>query len=428
MPTCTIFSFRRLQDRTWFRRHVPFHLTSVKTPILSLYLFMTLTAPLMWYIAVTPITYLRMPEPKGHSHALFASPNNGSVAKDLLRIMLWTRSSPIWILQLNDSRNTEIVLKDCPAECLVTNDRRLIEYTDAVVFHTRTLDMADLPPKRFSWQKWVFFVLESPPHTRFTDFHITYHMFNWTMTYRRDSDVYAPYGRIVPRDAFTTTTKRDLRALWKSKNKTAVWMVSNCRTIGRREYYVAKLRRYVDVDTYGRCGQHRCPKSRGDSCYADLERTYFYILAFENSICVEYVTEKLYNALRHDIIPVVFGGANYSQVAPRNSYIDALSFKSPRHLAKYLIKLSKNYTEYAAYYTWKDHYYVPPSPEPYCELCKKLQSRAELQRTSSYGDLKSWWFDKANCRSWYGRKVSRPNSTAVKRKKSMSRRKLITRR
>lgn len=38
-----------------------------------------------------------------------------------------------------------------------------------------------------------------------------------------------------------------------------------------------------------------------------LDTDYLFYLAFENSICDDYVTEKLYSALRRNIIPVVFG-------------------------------------------------------------------------------------------------------------------------
>nr|XP_037272937.1 LOW QUALITY PROTEIN: alpha-(1,3)-fucosyltransferase C-like [Rhipicephalus microplus] len=224
-------------------------------------------------------------------------------------------------------------------------------------------------------------------------------MFNWTMTYRRDSDVYLPYGRITPRLLTNATlAKRDLKTLWKSKNKTAVWLVSNCVTSGGRESFVSELRRHADVDVYGLCGDYKCPASRNDSCYRDFQQTYFFALAFENSICEDYVTEKFFNALRHDIIPVVFGGAKYSEIAPPHSYINALSFRSPEHLAKYLVRLSKNYTEYAAYFAWKEHFDVD-ADGGFCELCKKLH--IDRQETSMYEDVRSWWFGKGGrCTSW----------------------------
>ena len=60
-----------------------------------------------------------------------------------------------------------------------------------------------------------------------------------------------------------------------------------------------------------------------------LERDYKFYLAFENSKCRDYVTEKFYNALLFSVGPVVFGGADYDAIgAPKNSYIDVRIFAS----------------------------------------------------------------------------------------------------
>ncbi|KAL1425814.1 hypothetical protein MTO96_018797 [Rhipicephalus appendiculatus] len=111
------------------------------------------------------------------------------------------------------------------------------------------------------------------------------------------------------------------------------------------------------------------------------------MLAFENSICVDYVTEKLFRPLDHYLVPVVFGGANYSERAPPHSYIDALSFESPESLAEYLRELSDNYTEYASYFKWKESYEIE-WVDAFCKLCTKLHNRAEVQRVSSYDDIR----------------------------------------
>ena len=42
---------------------------------------------------------------------------------------------------------------------------------------------------------------------------------------------------------------------------------------------------------------------------------------------------------------VVLGGADYSRVAPNNSYIDASEFSSPKELADHLLFLDGNETE-----------------------------------------------------------------------------------
>lgn len=59
-----------------------------------------------------------------------------------------------------------------------------------------------------------------------------------------------------------------------------------------------------------------------------LERDYKFYLSFENSICRDYVTEKFYNALLFKTVPIVYGGANYSAVAPKGSYINVRDFPS----------------------------------------------------------------------------------------------------
>ncbi|KAL1416358.1 hypothetical protein MTO96_028081 [Rhipicephalus appendiculatus] len=377
--------------------------SAVPKPIERKHLILLLSAPFLCfcYYATLRTRYTSMPELKGHSLPLLNSPYNSNINEPLPRILLWTPYFGSWYKGLNDARIGEVLVENCTSKCMVTNEVCHLEDSDAVVFHVYDMKIKNLPPKRYDWQKWVFYFMESPPHTYFMDFNYTYYMFNWTMTYRRDSDIYIPYGRVIPRHPNSTNSKGRLEALWKSKKKTAVWAVSNCFTDGRREDFVAELRKYVDVDVYGKCGDHVCPKRRRDACYVEFETTYFYVLALENAICADYASEKLFDALGHYIIPVVLGGANYSEIAPSHSYIDALSFESPKRLAEYLKNLSHNYTEYAAYFNWKDSQRVVKWDEGFCELCTKLHNRAEFQRTSTYDDIGSWWFGSGGqCRSW----------------------------
>lgn len=59
-----------------------------------------------------------------------------------------------------------------------------------------------------------------------------------------------------------------------------------------------------------------------------LDRDYKFYLSFENSICVDYVTEKFWNALLFNTVPIVYGGADYLEIAPKKSFINILDFKS----------------------------------------------------------------------------------------------------
>ena len=70
-----------------------------------------------------------------------------------------------------------------------------------------------------------------------------------------------------------------------------------------------------------------------------LREEYKFTLAFENSLCTDYVTDKLYTALESGVVPVVYGEADYRAYAPANSYINARDFESPRQLAEYRARL-----------------------------------------------------------------------------------------
>ena len=51
--------------------------------------------------------------------------------------------------------------------------------------------------------------------------------FDWTMTYRSDSEGYDPYGKIIPAKIIK---EENNTAMFSMKTKDAVWVVSNCNT------------------------------------------------------------------------------------------------------------------------------------------------------------------------------------------------------
>ena len=95
----------------------------------------------------------------------------------------------------------------------------------------------------------------------------------------------------------------------------------------------------MPVDIYGKCGAHHCSRKNERECYRNMERHYKFYLSFENSICDDYVTEKFFNILRYNVIPVTYSGANFSALAPPHSYINTLDFPSVTKLSKHLLKV-----------------------------------------------------------------------------------------
>ena len=74
------------------------------------------------------------------------------------------------------------------------------------------------------------------------------------------------------------------------------------------------LQNYISVDVFGKCGPLKCED--GMDCIVNLAKSYKFYLAFENSLCSEYVTEKFWRTLELKTVPVVMGGGNYLRDAP----------------------------------------------------------------------------------------------------------------
>ena len=202
------------------------------------------------------------------------------------------------------------------------------------------------------------------------------------MTYRSDSDIPLSYGRIR---AFKPVEMRPSIQQIRNKTNLVAWMVSHCQTDSHREDYVNELKLHIGVDVYGDCGPLKCPRSwdfTSSDCYDMVESKYKFYLSFENAFCRDYVTEKFFEALRRDIVPIVYGGANYSRIAPPHSFIDARQYK-PQQLAEYLKLLDANDALYSEYSAWKQHYVVTDAGLPqmgrygFCDLCRKLHQDKE---------------------------------------------------
>ena len=307
--------------------------------------------------------------------------------------------------------------------CILTDDRKQLAQSDAVVFHALQVNGQDLPKQRSPRQRFIFFLYETIPNTTIPcigkclpEKQYPPNYFNWTMTHRRDSDIYVaePYGAITPKywtlplqlpDELppgilpadpAVLLKRNYPGL-TTRTKMVAWFSSHCPTHSQREDYVKELAKYVQVDIYGKCGTMECLPRNSPQCNSLLENYKFY-LAAENSLCPDYVTEKFYRALMNDVVPIVYGGADYTDYAPPHSFINVADFKTPKDLADYLALLDKNDALYMEYFQWKKHYAVVRSPmKGWCDLCAKLNEPGQETKSKSYADVADWWVRKLPC-------------------------------
>lgn len=305
--------------------------------------------------------------------------------------------------------------KNCPeTNCIITTDKTKFgaeEAFDAVLWHTLQWGFENNGLKetvrKNPNQRYVFLMKETSVYdnVNYTTDPRVNNFFNWTMTYRLDSDIPWPYGWFTRSNSSnpllgkeqwdTFGGGKDLKRYKTVKTRLVSWFVSKCKTQSRREEYTAELRKHIPVEIYGRCGDHVCKKEKeGEEtgkCEKIIEESYFY-LSFENSVCQDYITEKVYKVLAGNTIPVVLGGGNYSRVLPPHSYIDVSDYPSPGALATYLQYLASNETAYLEYFWWKDRYNVVSdsylfSNPGWCQLCQMLHQDLPPK---SYSNLASW--------------------------------------
>ncbi|XP_068213478.1 alpha-(1,3)-fucosyltransferase C-like [Palaemon carinicauda] len=291
------------------------------------------------------------------------------------------------------------------SNCFATGDRNLFapEELDALIWHVRS-DDSSLPSKRSPHTRYVFWNLESALNM-FSDLRTFKNIFNWTFTYRLDSDFPNPYHTVYRRRMVKHMPVRNY-ALGK-KNLSA-WFVSNCNSHSGRERLVKTLKKWIPIDVYGNCGPYKCARGGGrNNCYEMLERNYKFYMSFENSLCKDYVTEKVFNVLRYNVVPVVYGLANYSAQLPPKSYINAFDFPTAKSLASYLIYLDGNDTAYNEYFSWKAYHKFPSTwdmlAKPWCDLCARLHE----DKSQKVYDIHKWFIKGSKCKDQRMPEISR---------------------
>lgn len=297
--------------------------------------------------------------------------------------------------------------------CQFTRDKNKLSRASIVALHLYDTNRYELPVHTDLYnhnQSWIFVTGESPvnfyyqnPSFSPRDFD---QYFDRSISYKYESPFPVFYPIIKSRlssndkqDRADMENERQInRKIIGYKKKPIAWVVSNCRTFSQREKYVKELSKFIQIDIYGQCGI-QCPKTNNRKCNMNLTEYYFY-LAFENSRCKSYITEKFWNIIAdntHRIVPIVMGAdeQDYKRIAPKRSYIHVNDYKTPEQLAKYLNYLINNSEEYLEYLKWREHTRTElKNPSAWNSLLCPLCQMAYENPTSSINRLNfSTWFD-----------------------------------
>ncbi|KAM8938993.1 GDP-fucose protein O-fucosyltransferase 3 [Pelodytes ibericus] len=236
--------------------------------------------------------------------------------------------------------------------------------TKAILFYGTDFNIDSLPLPRQTFHEWALFHEESPKNN-YKLFHqpaIT--LFNHTATFSRHSHL-----PLTSQYIESLQTLKSLEYLVSVETKNVlrrilapiVYVQSDCDPPSDRDSYVRELMKFIVVDSYGECLHNRDlpeqvsnPSSMEDKEFYLILSQYKFILAFENAVCDDYITEKLWRPLKLGVVPIYYGAPNIRDWLPSNkSAIIVDRFGHPKELAEYIKQLDSNDTLYMEFLEWK---------------------------------------------------------------------------
>ncbi|KAF9340961.1 Alpha 1,3 fucosyltransferase [Linnemannia elongata] len=182
----------------------------------------------------------------------------------------------------------------------------------------------------------------------------------------------------VPNPSYPITEKKALELaniepthpFDKTPEHYIAFMVSNCYARNDRMTLINKLVKTAGAHSYGECSHNKeMPeelkgRETGNWQYKKQKvlASYPFGLAAENSNCLGYITEKIYDVYAAGSIPIYMGAPDIADFVPEGSFIDARSFKNYDDLIHYMKTVDRE-----PFYRWKD--IVKKDPTKFCKKC-----------------------------------------------------------
>lgn len=194
-----------------------------------------------------------------------------------------------------------------------------------LIFYGSDFKKWDLPLPRYPKHKWVLFHEESMKNQLLFLFEENLQIFNYSSTFSRYSD----FPLLIDENAslknmkslkyFVKTSEKN-RLIRVRKLAPVLYIQSICSTTSGRDDYVTELMKYIPIDSYGEClNNKQLPINlisdylntiSSDEFYHFIAR-YKFIIAYENSVCDDYLTEKFWRGFHTGVVPIYYGAPNF---------------------------------------------------------------------------------------------------------------------
>lgn len=239
--------------------------------------------------------------------------------------------------------------KELPTDFVLTIDRKYIKEAYAVVFHLPDLHkFVNDDMEKQNNQIWVAWNMECEiNHTWMMDPEIK-ELFDIQMNYHPDADIPCLYHSEFKDKMFRRND------FLRRKNKVCMFISSHFNLSERFEY-IHELMQYIEIDSYGSwLNNKKLKEDKGIDTKLDIYSKYKFVIAFENAVHKDYVTEKLYDPLIAGAVPIYLGAPNVRQFLPGdNCFINVQDFSTPKELSLFLNKCYTQNDTFLHFHEWR---------------------------------------------------------------------------
>lgn len=237
----------------------------------------------------------------------------------------------VWWTGFTKERGKFVTCGAEEARCFFTANRRYREHErlQAFLFYGTDVRLHDLPLPRLPHHQWALLHEESPKNNWFFSSGGVLGLFNQTATFRRESD--------YPLTTMWLTSLADIEShrynvpiseknslLATQQLGPIAYVQSDCDPPSDRDHLVRMLSRYIKIDSYGRCLHNKdLPTHIANGVHSmdhpdfyKLLAKYKFLIAMENAVCDDYITEKFWRAFYVGTIPIVYGSPTIRDFLP----------------------------------------------------------------------------------------------------------------
>ena len=203
------------------------------------------------------------------------------------------------------------------------------------------------------------------------------------VSYRRDSTIPVPF--LCERNLALRLAEMGQPEVPVGREKLAAGFISNCGFKWRNEY-ITELMDYIHIDQWGKCYKNT-PGEFYKTRQGPFEEEklnflnkdpYKFLIAFENGVEDDYITEKIYHAYLTRSIPIFYGDKAVFDIVPANTSLIYANNYTPKELATLIKRVASNDTLYSEYFKNWDLDKMRKLHERYCSeyficaTCRKV--------------------------------------------------------